>query len=274
MEEVLNTVYEYLATWGLKVVAALVILIVGKIAAKIIANLAEKAAVKAKVDETLAKFARHVCYATLMVVVIIAVLGKLGVQTTSFITVIGVTGLAVGLALQGSLSNLAAGFLMIMLKPFKVGDFVEAAGENGTVEEIQILNTILKTLDNVKVIVPNSKITSENIRNYTANGIRRVDLVIGVSYEDDLKKAKEVMEGVLNRAEKVLDEPVPTVAVCELGDSSVNFVVRPWVNSADYWDVYFDVTTKVKIALDENGISIPFPQRDVHIKNGSAGQVA
>ena len=175
--------------------------------------------------------------------------------------------MAVGLALQGSLSNFASGFLMIIFRPFKVGDFIEAAGTKGTVHEIQIFNTIINTPDNVRAIIPNAKITDENIFNYTVNGKRRVDLVIGISYEDNLKTAKKIIENVLASDERVLKDPSSTVAVSELADSSVNFVVRPWVKAADYWDIYFDMTANIKLALDENGISIPFPQRDVHIKN-------
>jgi small conductance mechanosensitive channel len=155
----------------------------------------------------------------------------------------------------------------IIFRPFKVGDFIEAAGTKGTVQEIQIFNTIINTPDNVRAIIPNAKITDGNILNYTINGIRRVDLVIGVSYEDDLKTAQKIIEGVLTSDERILNDPSPTVAVSELADSSVNFVVRPWVKAADYWDIYFDMTAKIKLALDKNGISIPFPQRDVHIKN-------
>ncbi|MHC4759527.1 MAG: mechanosensitive ion channel family protein [Planctomycetota bacterium] len=191
----------------------------------------------------------------------------LGVPTAQFAVVVGAAGLAIGLAWQGSLSNFASGFLIMVFRPFKVGDVVEAAGVLGKVGEIQIFTTIINTPDNIRVIVPNAQITGGNIKNYTANSQRRVDLVIGISYEDDLRKAKEVIEGVLSADERVLEDPATTVAVSELGDSSVNFVVRPWVTPADYWDVYFDMTSKIKLALDENGISIPYPQRDIHIKD-------
>ncbi|MHC4220808.1 MAG: mechanosensitive ion channel family protein [Planctomycetota bacterium] len=267
MEDILIKIYEYLATYGLSVLAAIVIFVVGRWLAKLISKLVGKGMAKAKVEETLANFAENLCYVALLVFVIIAALQKLGIQTTSFIALIGAAGLAVGLALQGSLANFASGVLMLIFKPFKVGDFVEAAGTQGTVKEIQIFNTILSAPDNVRVIIPNAQVTGGNIKNYTVNGTRRVDLVVGVSYEDDLKKAKLVIEQVLENDVKVLKDPVPTVAVYELGDSSVNFVVRPWVKAADYWDVYFDITTKVKISLDENGISIPYPQRDIHMIN-------
>ena len=194
-------------------------------------------------------------------------MGRLGVQTGSFIAIIGAAGLAVGLALGGTLSNFASGVLLIIFKPFTVGDFIEAGGAMGSVKEIQIFNTILSSPDNKKVIIPNAQVTGGNIVNYSANGTRRVDLVIGVSYEDDLKRAREVIESVLKADSRILPDPAYTVAVSELGDSSVNFVVRPWVNSDDYWAVYFDLTEKIKVTLEENGLSIPFPQRDVHLFN-------
>jgi len=209
-------------------------------------------------------------YIGVLIFIVIAALAATGVETTQFAVVIGAAGLAIGLALQGSLANFASGFLMIIFRPFKVGDFIEAAGTKGTVKEIGICNTIINSPDNIRVFSPNAKLTGDNIMNYTANGTRRVDLVVGVSYEDDLKKAKEVIEGVLTGDERVLEEPSPTVAVFELGDSSVNFVVRPWVNSTEYWDVYFDITAKIKLSLDQNGISIPYPQRDIHMKNNSS----
>jgi len=229
----------------------------------------EKGLVKSKVDKTIAKFAKHLTYIGLLVFVVIAALARLGVETTQFAVALGAAGLAIGLALQGSLANFASGFLMILFRPFKVGDFIEAAGVKGTVKEIQIFNTIIDTPDNVRIIIPNGQVTGGNILNYTANGTRRVDLAVGVSYEDDLKKAKEVIERVLAGDNRVLKDPAATVAVSELGDSSVNFVVRPWVKASDYWNAYFDITGKVKVALDENGISIPYPQRDVHIKTES-----
>jgi small conductance mechanosensitive channel len=224
---------------------------------------------KAKVDETLVRFVKDLCYVALLTFVIIAALANVGIQTASFIALIGAAGLAVGLALQGSLANFAAGVLMLIFKPIRVGDFVEAGGAKGTAKEIGIFTTVLSSPDNVRIIVPNSQVMGSTISNYTINGTRRVDMVIGVSYEDDLKKAKEVIEGVLATDERILPDPAPVVAVSALADSSVNFVVRPWVNVADYWGTYFDLTERIKVALDENGITIPFPQRDVHMKNGN-----
>ena len=273
MQNILDTIYEYIAEYGLKVVGAIVIFIVGRWIAKLLANLVEKALIKAKVDATLTKFANNMCYITLLIFVIIAAVGKLGVPIVQFTMVVGAAGLAIGLALQGSLANFASGVLMLIFKPFKVGDFVELAGAKGTVKEIQIFNTVLASPDNVRVIIPNAQATGGNILNYSVNGTRRVDLVAGVSYEDDLKKTQEVIQQVLAGDDRVLEDPAATVAVSELGDSSVNFVVRPWVKAADYWDVYFDITQKIKLALDQNGISIPYPQRDIHMKTGSNKQV-
>lgn len=269
MENVLKAISEYLSKYGLKVVGAIVILLVGRWLASFIARMVERALIRAKVEEAIARFIKHLTRIAALVFVVIAALAAAGVETTQFAVVIGAAGLAVGLALQGSLANFASGFLMIIFRPFKVGDFIEAAGTKGTVKEIGIFNTFINTPDNIRVIIPNAKLTGDNIMNYTANGTRRVDLVIGVSYGDDIKKAKQVIEQVLAADDRILDDPPPTVAVLELADSSVNFVVRPWVNAADYWNVYFDTTAQVKLSLEENEITIPFPQRDIHVKKDS-----
>jgi len=268
IDEILQKVSEYLAAYGLKVVGALAIFIVGRWVAKLLSRLAAKALAKARIDKTLVRFTENLSYVVLLVFVVVAALATAGVETTSFIAVLGAAGLAIGLALQGSLANFAAGVLMIIFKPMKVGDFVEIGGIKGTVQEIQIFNTLIDTPDNIRAIIPNAKVTSDNIKNYSTNGTRRVDLVIGVSYGDDLRKAQEVMERVLANDARVLKDPPAKVAVFELAESSVNFVVRPWVKTADYWDVYFDTTGRIKMALDDAGITIPFPQRDIHIKNG------
>jgi small conductance mechanosensitive channel len=268
-EALLQKVYEYLAEYGLKVVGALIIFIVGRWLAKLACQWIEKALLKSRIDKTLATFIKNLANIVMLIIVTMVAVTPLGIETAQFAVALGAAGLAIGLALQGSLSNFASGFLMIIFRPFKVGDFIEAAGIKGTVQEIQIFNTVVNTPDNVRAIIPNAKITDDKILNYTVTGTRRVDLVIGVSYDDDLKKAKSIIEGVLASDDRVLKDPVPKVAVSELADSSVNFVVRPWVNSADYWDVYFEMTAKIKLALDENDITIPFPQRDVHIKNGT-----
>jgi small conductance mechanosensitive channel len=269
MEVILNKIYEFLATYWLQVVAAVVIFLVGRWLAKVVSNLVAKAMTKAKVEPTLTNFVKSLCHIALLAFVVIASLKKLGIPMTEFTVVVGAAGLAVGFALQGSLSNFAAGVLLIIFKPFKVGDFVEVAGKMGTVKEIRIFNTILNSPDNVRVIIPNGQVTGGNIMNFTVNGTRRIDLVIGVSYEDDLKKTQQVIEKVILGDERILKEPAYTIAVSELADSSVNFVVRPWVNASDYWDVRFKITEGIKLALDKNGISIPYPQRDVHMKSGA-----
>lgn len=270
MDAFLTKIYEYMATYWLQVVGAIIIFVVGRWLAKVISNLIAKAMTKAKVDATLTSFVKHLCHIGLLVFVVIAALQKLGVPVTNFVVIIGAAGLAIGFALQGSLSNFAAGVMLVIFKPFKVGDFIEAAGKMGTIQEIQIFNTVLNSPDNVRIIIPNGQVTGSDIKNYTVNGTRRIDLVVGVSYEDNLKKTHQVIEEVIKGESRILPEPAYTIAVSELGDSSVNFVVRPWVNASDYWPVRFDLIEKIKVALDKNGITIPFPQRDIHIKDGDS----
>lgn len=251
--------------YGMKIIGAVAIFIIGRWIAKIIKKIIERVMKKSKVDPTLINFTSNLVYIGLLAFVVIAVLGKLGVQTTSFIAVVGAAGLAVGLALQGSLSNFAAGFLLIVFRPFKVTDFIEGAGVAGTVEKIEIFTTQLKTPDNKTIIIPNSKLTEDNIVNWTLKGTRRVDMVFGIGYNDEIDKARQVIAEVLEADNRILQDPAVTIAVSELADSSVNFVVRPWVKSSDYWGVYFDTIEKVKKRFDEDKISIPFPQRDVHV---------
>jgi len=265
MGAAMQKVMDVCAMYGLSVLSALIILVVGWVIARIVSGIVEKLMTRANVEPTIATFTHHLVYIGALTFVIIAALGKLGIQTTQFIAVLGAAGLAVGLALQGSLANFAAGFLMIIFRPFKVGDFVEAAGTSGTVEAMQIFTTQIKTPDNKTVIVPNAKITGDNITNYSAKGTRRVDMVVGIAYDADIDKAKQVIEEILTADERVLKDPPLKVAVVELADSSVNLVVRPWVNAADYWDVHFETTEAVKKRLDAEGIGISFPQRDVHL---------
>jgi len=272
MEEALNKIYEYLTTFGIQLLIAIAIFVIGKWLAGIISRVVEKLLRKGSADEALVSFLKNLTYIGMMTFVILAALAKLGIQTTSFIAVLGAAGLAVGLALQGSLANFAAGVLILVFRPFKIGQYIAAGGTAGTVKEISIFTTILATPDNVKVIVPNAQIMGGNITNYSANETRRVDLVIGVSYSDDLKKAKEVLTKVVKADERVLQDPAPTIAVSELADSSVNFVVRPWVKSTDYWAAYFALTESIKVEIEKNGLNIPFPQRDLHIKTGSLSQ--
>ena len=265
MQEMLDKLYGYLVTYGLSFIAAILIFIIGKWVAKIVSKLIEKLMLKTNVDKTLAAFAKHIAYVAILVFVIIAALNKLGVQTTSFVAVIGAAGLAVGLALQGSLANFAAGVMLIMFKPFRAGDFITAAGTMGSVVEVQLFNTILNHPDNRRVVVPNAQITGGIISNFSDIERRRIDLVFGISYSDNIKKAKEILEGVVKNDPRVLKDPKPVIAVSELGDSSVNLVCRPWVKPQNYWDVYFDTLENGKVELEKNGITIPFPQRDVHL---------
>ena len=250
---------------GIKVATALAIFLIGKFLIKILVRGISKVMQKQGVDKTLETFICNLVRISLMVVVVIAAIGAIGIQTTSFIAIFGAAGLAVGLALQGSLSNFASGVLIVLFRPYRVGDFVEAAGIAGSVEQVQILTTILKTGDNKQIIVPNSQIMDSIITNYSANDTRRVDMVVGVSYDDDLDKVRKTLEELLAADERVLSEPAPLIAVSALADSSVNFVVRPWVKSADYWGVMFEMTEAIKKRFDKEGISFPFPQQDVHL---------
>jgi small conductance mechanosensitive channel len=261
----MDKIEEWVVFYGFKIVAAVAILIVGRWVAKAIKKLIQKLMSKRDLDPTIVGFVSNLAYIALMAFIIIAAMGQLGIQTTSFIAVIGAAGLAIGLAFQGSLSNFAAGFLMILFRPFKAGDFIEGGGSAGIVEEIQVFTTKLKTPDNKIIIVPNSKMMGDNITNFSANPTRRVELVVGVSYSDDIDKVKEVLNGILSQDDRILKDPAPMIALSELADSSVNFVVRVWVNAADYWGVYFDTNETVKKRFDAEGISFPFPQRDVHL---------
>lgn len=254
-----------LAEWGGRILAALAIFIVGRWIAGLIASLIIKAIEKADVDQTLARFLGSLVRITLVVFVVLAAVGALGVETTSFLAILGAAGLAIGLALKDSLSNFSAGVMLVFFRPFRAGDFIEAAGISGTVESIRIFNTVIKTGDNRVVTVPNSLIYGGTITNFSAETTRRIDLVIGISYDDDVQRAKELIADVLNSEERVLDEPAPTIMLLELGDSSVNIAVRPWVKSSDYWPTRGALLERIKALLEANGLSIPYPQRDVHL---------
>ena len=260
---------ELLKTTGvdlaINIVTAIAIFVIGKWVAGLLTKAVRTLMQKREVDKTLETFVSNLVRMVLMVFVIIAAIGAVGIQTTSLIAVIGAAGLAVGLALQGSLSNFAAGVLIVLFRPYKVGDWVEAAGVSGSVVSVQILTTILKTGDNKQIIVPNGQIMDSIITNYSANDTRRVDLVVGVSYDDNLDKVRKTIEEIVAADDRVLDDPACLIAVSELADSSVNFVVRPWVKTADYWAVMFDLTETIKKRFDEEGISFPFPQQDVHL---------
>lgn len=265
MDSIVATIIGWLTLYGVKIFIALLIFVIGKWVARKLGDATKKLMVIRAVDTALVNFTSSLVYYALLIFVVIAALGQVGIQTASFVAIVAAAGLAIGLAMQGSLSNFAAGVLIILFKPFKIGDFVEMAGTSGVVVNIMIFTTELKTGDNKKVIVPNSSILGGVITNYSANDTRRVDLVMGIGYNDDIDKARQVLEELINADERILKDPAPLIAVSELADSSVNFVVRPWVNSADYWGVYFGLTEAVKKRFDQEGISIPYPQQDVHL---------
>ncbi|MGB1272102.1 MAG: mechanosensitive ion channel domain-containing protein [Endozoicomonas sp.] len=256
--------------YSVNLVAAILTLVIGVYVARLISRTMEKVMLKRNMDGIIASFVSHLVKYLAMAFVIAAALGRLGIQTASLVAVIGAAGLAIGLALQGSLSNFAAGVLLITFRPLKMGEFVEVGGVSGKVETVHVFTTTLISPDNKMVVVPNNNILSNNIINYTRTGQRRVDLTIGVSYSADLKRTREVLQKVLEDDARLLKSPAWTIGVCALADSSVNFVVRPWVKSVDYWDVFFELHEKIKLALDEAGIEIPFPQRDVHLIRGEA----
>jgi small conductance mechanosensitive channel len=253
--------YELIMDFGPKVIGAIIIWIIGSWIIKLILKALKKAMNKANYDESLKKFLVNLSNWILKIILIIVVLGTMGVETTSFAAILAAAGLAIGLALQGSLGNFAGGVLIMIFKPFKIGDLIEAQGEIGVVKEIEIFTTKLTGLSNREIIIPNGALSNGNIINYTTEGTRRVDLVFGVGYDSDIKKTKDVFNEVLSSNSKILKDPAPTVAVSELADSSINFVVRPWCKVEDYWDVYFGVTEDVKNALDKAGIEIPYPHQ-------------
>ena len=250
---------------AINVAIAIAIFYIGKLVVGMVVRGMRRVMQKQEIDKTLETFVANLVRMVLMVVVVIAAISALGIETTSFIAIFGAAGLAVGLALQGSLSNFAAGVLIVLFRPYRVGDFIEGAGIAGVVEQVQILTTVLKTGDNKQIIVPNGQIMDSIITNYSAKDTRRVDMVVGVSYDDDLDKVRSVLEELVAADDRILDDPACTIAVSELGDSSVNFVLRPWTNTADYWGVKFDLTEAIKKRFDKEGFSFPFPQQDVHL---------
>lgn len=270
LQNLIDSLVQFLATYSMRVVGALVILVLGKFGAKICERIVARILTRAKSDPTVITFVSSLAKYAVLAFAVIAALAKFGIQTASFVAVLGAAGLAVGLALQGSLSNFAAGVLILIFKPFKVGDFISAGGAAGTVKEVGIFTTTVFSPDNQKIIIPNSAVTSGIITNVTANDTRRVDLVASIGYGDDIQKAREVLTNTLVNHPKVLKDPAPTVEVGKLADSSVDFVVRPWVKTQDYWDVFFSITRSIKEDLDKANISIPFPQQDVHLHNADA----
>ncbi|AKH19869.1 mechanosensitive ion channel family protein [Sedimenticola thiotaurini] len=255
----------FVIPWSINIVLALATFFIGRWVASILLKIVRKLLNKSKMDAILINFVTSILHAILLLFIVIAAMDQLGVDTTSLIALLGAAGLAVGLAMQNSLQNFAAGVMLIIFRPFKTGDFVEAGGTAGVVETISIFSTIMRTGDNREVIVPNGSIYNGTITNFSARETRRIDMVFGIGYGDDIRKAKQLLNDILEADERVLKDPAPLVAVGELADSSVNFNVRPWVKSADYWNVKFDLTERIKLAFDDNGISIPYPQMDVHL---------
>jgi small conductance mechanosensitive channel len=265
MDEETNTIMHLVETYAFPALYAIIILIVGRILARFVTKIFRKVLTARNVEAAVVSFCANVLYFILLAIVIIAALEEVGVNTTSAVAIVGACTVAIGFALQSSLGNFAAGVMILVFKPFRVGDFIQAGGISGTVVELSIFETQFKSPDNKKIIVPNGQITSGPITNFSAHETRRMDLVVGVSYEDDLRKVKAVLEDILNNDEGVLKEPGYTVGVLEMADSSVNFAVRPWVMTADYWTVFFRLQMTIKLRLDEEGITIPFPQQDVHM---------
>ena len=260
-----NYMDTYIIPWGINIVTALVVFLLGRLIAKFICRSVKRLMQRSKIDEILINFIGNILYFALLLVVVIASLDQLGINTSSVLAVFAAAGLAVGLALKDSLSNFAAGVMLVFFKPFKNGDFIEAGGQSGVVEEIRIFNTIIRTGDNREITLPNGQIYSGVIINFSARDTRRIDLVFGIGYDDDIKQVKELIEKTMAEDARILKDPAAVIMVLELADSSVNFAVRPWVNASDYWDVRSDLLETLKIKCDAAGISIPYPQQDVHI---------
>jgi len=265
LSKYLDMAIVYASEYGLKIITALAICVVGKWFVKKLTRISKKIMLKAKIDVTLVGFAENLIYFMLLVMVVLASLSILGINTNSFIAVFGAAGLAIGLALQGSLANIGAAVLIIIFRPFKVGDIIQAAGVSGTVKEINLFSTIILPFDKGTIIIPNSSIIRDNIVNLSDRESRRVEHIFGISYDDDLKLAKEILTNIVANDSRVLLDPPSLVAVSGLGDNSVNLIVRAWTSNDDFWDVHYDMLENVKLAFDENGISIPYPQMDIHI---------
>ena len=265
VEQFIEKAIEWASSSGISAATALLILIFGIWGAKILKGTTRRVMTKRQVEPTLVKFGTNILYAVLVVFVVTASLNNLGIQTTSIIAVLGAAGLAIGLALQSSLSNFAAGVMILIFHPFRVGDFIDGGGVMGSVEELGIFSTHLKTPDNKSIFVPNGNLAGNNLTNYTRNETRRMDLVVGVGYGEDVRVVKEVLLQIIAEDDRILKDPAPLVAVLELADSSVNFAMRPWVPTSEYWNIHCDIMENIKLRLDEKGIEIPFPQRDVHL---------
>lgn len=265
LDKMVENAPNLMVSYGVQLLLALVIIVVGKWLVGIVANIIVNAMNKKEVDQTISSFVGSIARTVLLAIVIIAALGQLGIETASFVAIIGAAGLAVGFALQGSLSNFASGVLLILFRPIRSGDFVEVAGQAGVVSEIGIFSTVMKSGDNKVIIIPNSNIMGSNITNYSMESTRRIDMVIGIAYDADIRKAKAILEDIIAAEKRVLPDPGTTIGVAELADSAVNLVFRPWVNAADYWPTKFALLEAVKLRFDEENIGIPFPQMDVHL---------
>jgi len=270
MEPMIEKLTVFTTIYGLKVIGAIIILILGRILAGMGRNIVKKAMIRAETEESLVSFVGNFVFILILTFAVLAALAKFGIQTASIVAVLAAAVFAVGLALQGSLANFASGVMILIFRPFKAGDVIEGAGVVGTVQEIQIFNTILTTPDNIRTIVPNGKIYGDTIKNITAYETRRVDLVVGIGYSSSIQKAHDILSNLIKEEPRILSDPAPQIAVSELADSSVNLVVRPWVKTEDYWSVKFDLTRAIKEAFDENGIEIPFPQQVVHMMSADS----
>lgn len=256
---------QYVLPWGIKIALALAIFIIGRMAVRLVVGMIKKLMLGRGMEEILVSFVTNIIQWVLLLFVIIAALSQLGIDTTSLVALLGAAGLAIGFSLQSSLSNFASGVMLIIFRPFTKGDFVEAGGATGVIEKISIFTTTMTTPDNKEVIIPNGAVLGGNITNYSARSTRRVDMVFGISYDDDLRKAKQLLEEIIASDDRVLSDPAPVIVVGELADSSVNFLVRPWAKSEDYWGLLWDTTETVKLKFDAAGLSIPYPQMDIHM---------
>jgi small conductance mechanosensitive channel len=265
MENITTWLSENAIDWGIKIAIAIAIFVIGKMIARIISRLLQKGLQRAGTDSMLVGFLSNIAYGVLLVAVVLAAIDSLGVNVTSLMAILGAAGLAVGLALKDSLSNFASGVMIIIFRPFNIGDYITAGGSSGTVDEIGLFCTLLHSPDNQRIIVPNSAIIGDTIVNTSAMSTRRLDLVIGIGYDDNIGQARDIIMGIIEADERILKDPEPGIVVGELGDFSVNLNVRPWVNAADYWSVRPDLLENIKVKLDEAGISIPYPQQDVHM---------
>jgi small conductance mechanosensitive channel len=270
LQEIMNYAIEITSNFGLKLLTALIVVIVGKQLVKILLKVIKVALEKANTEETVRIFVANLLNTVFTVIIFVAAINQLGVETTSIIALLGAAGLAIGLALQGSLANFASGILIVIFRPYKVGDYIEAGTNAGTVKDIQIFSTVLRTPDNKTIVVPNGSIMDGSITNYSEQPTRRIDIIASCSYQDDLDKVKQVLKTILDSEDRILTEPKPQIAVSELAESSVNFIVRPWVNSSDYLPVMYSLLEQIKKTFDQEGISIPYPQSDIHIHEKKA----